>query len=695
MSDADAETLTDAVLQLAGTSAGRPFPQTAVADIGGWARIAADAATLAGEPTLPLVAALVARDAEPSDADAAEAAAAVADAVLATGGQPALLRDSLDALLASAVAVQAAGEKLAAGLEPVAAAFLTRDERDPRADLASADALEALTQLVAAGHGSHFSLLSLLQKFTKPTVAPMSRAVMRSISTALDIWPEADSLVGVVRALGGVDPVEGGDPDLAADVESDASWVLAMASLLRALRAPSVQDMDPHLGDATRYFSVAATTYGRPDAAPMANVIEALGELVAGVLASDPMGAMATEPLSPGALKSVRNQVQRFTVDSSGLDHWYGDSKRATLTAWAALTDDLEQMGSQLGKDGFYQAEVVVRDLLNIYVSSRTFRVGTRGADIVGVDDLVQPVIETGFASNASHMSNLEEYTANLEARDNSDAEAQAELNVARTLVEAARRAAKGGDASGKSGGGVPSAPLPPTLGRLVPPDSPDADRLRQVSPDILASIEASLDHAAAGRSHLNLPQQNLFDTLRAGLSASPDYQGDVVAAVDQMLLLIINFVVSRTNSSASHYGYLFDPKANEHAIHEDVYGYLVGNLGDRVEYEVQHVGGGRVDLRLKYDGFALHVEMKVDDTKMPMSDRTAYLKQAATYQGNDIRVGFLIALRHKAFDETGPPPHITALIGHTPFDIDGDPEPRHIITVAVPGSRTNPSASK
>lgn len=694
MSDANSETLTDALLRLAQTSGGRPFPDTAVADIGGWERIAADAPTLAGQPTLPLVAILIARNAEPGDADASAAAVAVADAVLATE-QPALLRDSLEALLSSAVAVQVAGDKLAAGLEAVAAAFLARDEREPKADLASADALEALTRLVAAGHGSHFSLLGLLQKFTTPTVAPMSRAVMRSVSTALDIWPEADPLVGVVRVLGGVDPVDGGDAHLAADVESDASWVLAMASLLRALRAPSVQDMDPHLVDAARYFTVAATTHGRADAGPMAGVIKALRELVVGVLSSDPMTAMRTEPLSADALEGIRNQVHRFAVHSSGLDHWYGDSKRATLNAWAALTDDLERMGTQLGKDGFYQAEVVVGDLLNIYVSSRTFRVGTRGAAALGVDDLVQPVIETGFALNASHLSNLEEYTADLETREDRGPEDSEKLAAARTLVEAARRAAKGSDALGKSGGGVRPTPLPPLLGRLVPPGSPDADRLSQVSPTILAAIEERIDHVASGKAHLTLVHRELLDDLREALAASPDYKNDVVPAVDEVLLLIINFVASRIDSSARHYSYLFDPSANEDTIHEDLYGFLRANLGDRVEYEVQHVGGGRVDLRLKYDGFALHVEMKVDETKMPMSDRTAYLKQAATYQGNDIRIGFLIALRHKAFDQTGPPPHITALIGHTAFDIQGDPEPRHIITVAVPGSRTNPSASK
>ncbi|GIL25319.1 hypothetical protein NUM_05740 [Actinocatenispora comari] len=525
----------------------------------------------------------------------------------------------------------------------------------------------------------------------------MSRAVIRSVSTAIDVWPEADSLVGIVRVLGGVDAVEGGDAALAAAVESDAAWVLATASLLRSLRAVSVQDMSPHLEDAARFFGVAANAHQRPDAVPMLRVVEALRELTIGVVSSDAMGAMATKPLSVDALAAVREQILRFSVDSSGLDHWYTDNKRAVLAAWTRLVDDLDQMSEQLGKDGFYQAEVVVRDLLTIYISARTFRIGTRCADIVGVQDLIQPVIDDGFASNASHLSNLEEYAAELESRGGGelDDEEAARLHAARSIIAIARRVAKGGETPGKSDGGAPSVPLPHLLGRLVPLGSADEHLLTQISPATLTALEEQLDHVAAGRSHLNLAQQELFDVLREALSTSPDYKDEVMRVVDQLLLLVINFVASRTGSSAGHYGYLFDTTANEDKIHEDLYNYLVGNLGSRVEYEVSHVGGGRVDIRLKFDTFAVHVEMKVDDTKLPLSNRTAYLKQAVTYQGNDIRIGFLVALRHKAFDPTGPPPHIKSLIGHTAFAIDGDPEPRHIIHVAVPGSRVNPSNSK
>lgn len=201
MSGAGTMPLVDAVLRLAQASGGKPFPCSAVDELGGWSRIASDAATLTDQPALPLVANLIARGAQPGDADAADAAIALAEAVIATS-RPSILKDSLDALLSSAIVTQVAGEKLVAGLEPLVLSFLARKKPEAIADLASADALEAMTRLVAAGYGSHFSLLGLLQKFTAPTVAPMSRAVIRSVSTAIDIWPEADPLVSVVRVLG-------------------------------------------------------------------------------------------------------------------------------------------------------------------------------------------------------------------------------------------------------------------------------------------------------------------------------------------------------------------------------------------------------------------------------------------------------------------------------------------------------------
>ena len=89
---------------------------------------------------------------------------------------------------------------------------------------------------------------------------------------------------------------------------------------------------------------------------------------------------------------------------------------------------------------------------------------------------------------------------------------------------------------------------------------------------------------------------------------------------------------------------------------------------------------------------FGLHAELKVDDTKTAMADKTTYVKQAVAYQATDVRIGFLVALRTKAFDPTGPTPHLTSLFEHMTFDVEGDPVPRLIVMIQVPGNRTAPS---
>jgi hypothetical protein len=134
-----------------------------------------------------------------------------------------------------------------------------------------------------------------------------------------------------------------------------------------------------------------------------------------------------------------------------------------------------------------------------------------------------------------------------------------------------------------------------------------------------------------------------------------PDYRGEVKVAVDELLRIIIRFVTTRTNAQSNLHPCLFDPEAKEDKIQLDLYDFLASSeLGSYVRFEEQHVGGGRIDLRLTFDGFSISIEMKVDSTKLPMSDKTAYLKQAASHQEANVRIGFFIALRHKAFDPAG-----------------------------------------
>ncbi|GAA2731571.1 hypothetical protein [Actinocorallia aurantiaca] len=686
--------------------AGEPLVEGAFATLGGWDRLARDAADLADSPVLPPLAYLVAQEAANSGGRTdsySEAMRRVSTAVTSTMS-PAILIDSLEALLTSGPALKEVGTVLAKALENAVQEFLDLPDPDSRAALRTAGALEARTRLALSGIGSPFALLALLERFDTPLPKPLGIAVVRAVGVAVDHWPHAARLATVVRLVAGIDPPAGQPrPDAAPeDIASDAAWVLAGIELVSALRAANLPLMLRNLEASAEYLQVAWDTYEREDASILLTVVEVLCALLDESSLRTNVDALSTSRLEPHALADLAERVRRINVTSMGLNHWYGDPKRATLLAWTQLADDLGRLREEFKRDSFYKAEVVVDDLLQIYMGSRSTAVVSHEEDIDGLLRLVQPVIESGFARTAGLLSNLEDHTHALEqelatAVGDREREVTEKLSVAQAVLQAAKAQALAGAEPGKGGSGTATASLPQPLNQLVSPGSAAAIELAEkMSPEALAELAKAVSDATIGRHSLNLVEAGLYSAIQSCLGASPDYIGEPKNAVNDVLRLIIQFVSSRTNAQSDLYPYLFDPKAVEDDIHKDLLDYLKsGSHGAITEYESQHVGGGRIDLRLKFGVFSICIEMKVDSTKKSLSDKQAYIKQAVTYQTTDIRIGFLVALRHKAFDPTGPPPHLSALVGHTVFDVPGDPVPRHIVTVSVPGSRTKPSDMK
>lgn len=674
----------------------------ALTQLGGWARLAADGPSLADNLCLPAVMHLAAREAPGRDRDDDHypaAVSALAAAVMACDS-PALLIEGLDAIADTPAVLDVVGPGLGRQLEAVVDAFHDLPSPDGKSALRAAAALELLTRLIVGGYGSKFTFFATLDRFNAPVPKRLATAIVRSVGTAADFWPEAADLDLVVRRLAGIEPPPttaraSGDP---ADVASDATWVLAGIAVVQALRASDLPAMMPLLQKAADYLTLGRDTYGRADAEILLTVLETLIALLAATGQPPTVGSLDEPGLARAAVDDLLQRTHSLLVSTAGEDHWYGGPKLVSLEAWANLVKDLARLREEFERDSFYQAEVVVDDLLQIWTGDRAISVVRREADVAGVLQIVQPVIETGFAARAGLLLNLEDHTRALQSRaDNAVPEARLaltkQLGVAQTVLAAARAHAQGAAAPGKVVGGAAPTPLPPPFDQLIPAGSPAAAGLGRMDTQALAELARAVDARAFGSRSLNVIERQVFTDIRRALASSPDSSGERGAAVDQILHLVIRFVTSRVNAQSDRFAYLFDPAANEDAIHNDLHNFLLASeLGSIVEFETQHIGGGRVDLRLNFSGYAIHIEMKVDSTKIPMNDKPTYLKQAAAYQVTDVRIGFLIALRHRAFDKTGPPPHLTQLIGHTTLYIEADPVPRHLVLVEVPGSRTTPS---
>lgn len=691
-----AESLMVALRALLATSAGEP-PEDTIERLGGWQRVADDLAGGVDDPASVVLVRIVARDAAAGGPRAAAALPAVVDAVLAMES-PAGFSESLDALLASPAVLGLAAGQLADGLLAQVAAFAELNDPSDRDVSRAATALEAVTRIKVGGHGSAFALLAALDRFRAPVPKRLAAAVVRSVGTAVDHWPDAVSLTKVVEVVAGLTAptgpqVAGADPE---DVASDASWVLANIELVQALRADTRESMLSHLDRSVGYLSLGVEAYDRDDAKVLAPVVGAVGALTR----AEP-GVAALEVALPvtGDLEQLVEQQAKFNMSLSGLNHWYADVKRHTTDAWVMLVEDLVRAREHLAREAFYRPEAVIDDLLNVYRASRSVEVVRRAEDFDGVLDVVQPVIEAGFASNTGFVANLAEYTRRLEERleqveDDERVVLVEQHAVAAEVLTEARAVLALGESPGKAGGGTAAAPLPRQLDQLFGSDPAAVTKLAELGQDRLARLEEAVENTSAAR-HSTLQEAHILRSLTSALSASPDYVGEVKAAIDELVLAMVRFVGSRQNAQESRRPYLFDPDANEDALHEDLYDYLSYVVGPLLDIEVQQVGGGRADLRVKYAGFSVYLELKSDDTMKPLSEKGAYLHQAVTYQATDVRIGFVVALRVKAFPQAGAHPHLTSLFTHATVDVAGDAEKRHLVLVEVPGNRSSPAAKK
>ena len=188
-----------------------------------------------------------------------------------------------------------------------------------------------------------------------------------------------------------------------------------------------------------------------------------------------------------------------------------------------------------------------------------------------------------------------------------------------------------------------------------------------------------------------SLVADQLLEKARLGFSSSPDYQGDVRDAVDSLTLLLVTFLHTRTGLSDAAAPYLYDHDASEEDLARDLQTFIAssGHLGS-VRTEVRRIAGGRPDVEFAFPGFNLYVELKADSTKKPLPEKKSYLKQAASYQNADKRIGFLLALKRV------PPKTIATWLGDA-LDVievaDTNGGIRHVAALTLSAGRTTPSS--
>jgi hypothetical protein len=213
------------------------------------------------------------------------------------------------------------------------------------------------------------------------------------------------------------------------------------------------------------------------------------------------------------------------------------------------------------------------------------------------------------------------------------------------------------------------AAPLPPLLAELIGPRPALVERLSGADPAELAALAAAIaDRQAAADPDPDVMVTGVRKRMIAELAACDDFIGDVAGAASTVLDQLIKFVRQRLNSQEASKAYLFDADADEHDLHVDLYEWLSqGELGSATNVEVQEVGAGRVDIQIQFTGFHFYLELKADETAVPVANKATYIKQTVSYQAADVRIGFLVVLRMTPPKDKSPyhAPHRVRLAHH------------------------------
>lgn len=690
-------------------------PANLLEQLGGWEAVKIAAPALVNDPLLLPLAALTSRDAFALKRAGEDlqilrpAATAVANAILDTA-DPAIFASGVDMFIGDAVLSLAVGERIATRCLKLAVPPTGEEGGLVEASvLRRAVALEGAARLAVNGLGSKNKLLGLLEDVLEPQPRRYAQAVARTVAIAFDHWSPDDEVADVIHILTGVtaphydhapeDEVRRRNEEFRRDIAPDAEWTLANIAVAKALRFTRVTDICVALNTATEHLSTVIALDDRDDA----ELLRAAVVLLRGLLLSLPTGPgshdAVTWDIELTDARELAARAGKFAHDRHGLNHWSGDRKVAVLRGWSRLANDLAFLNDQLSRDSIYAASVVLDDITSIYSASRAYELTLGASEAQNIVAVIRPSISSGFASRAGLLRHLVDHTemlkgllAESEGTDQAD-DLRTRMATAEEILHAARANLVLAEPPGKLRGH--SARLPPLLADFFGPTPAVAAALEGVPPEELRRLATGLaDLKAATDLDPDLTVTAARKRILGALVGADDFRDEVVPAVTAVLDQLIKFVRQRLNSQESWKSYQFRSDANEHDLHVDLYEWLCqGQFGSFTNVEVQEVGAGRVDIQIQFSGFHLYLELKADDTSVPVDRKAAYIKQTVSYQAADVRIGFLVVLRMSHPKDKSPSGHLAEYVSHTTVPIQGSDVVRHIVMLEIPGNQTKPSS--
>jgi hypothetical protein len=549
-------------------------------------------------------------------------------------------------------------------LPGLADVFLARvaDRADERRAYIAVDALDGLLRLTLSEAIRPFRLLGLLTDVSGDDLPAFSAAAARRMGVVFLHIAEPSARGAMREALGTL--------ATAPAVRADAEHELGAARLVEALEGATAEVVERGLRDARRHFAAAVhADAARLDAQLYVGALDGVLALVEHRAAADVQAAADhVEDLA----------LTRAAWRAPGrLARWLGDTTAAEREWWM-VTANIAEAAVHLDDDIWMTAAPALEAIARAHRATRIAAVLPREAP--GLRAVVEPRISEEFVRSAHRRGALLRWAAEL-CEDDELADDAAAL---REVVD---------DPKGEVAG-----TLAELRDRL---DDPDVDAaLESLGVIQQQRLERRLETLDGDESVLETPTvRRVRDDLRAELTGRPDYAGTGRLLFDRIVDLTIRFVASRMDvqPGTAHAGwaYLAKPDALEVDLQLDYYDFLKGSvIGNIVDMETPHVGGGRADVRFALGAIKIIAELKRDSQPVQPGTVDTYLNQAGLYQTANVALGVLLIL------DTSPKPagQVRSLgqslwVAEKPALASGDTR-RTIVTAVVPGNRPSPSAT-
>lgn len=655
-----------------------------LADFGGVEGLAQSFPKLAGHPVLNPAIELVAGHFQATGPSVPAALAVPIHEAIRDTENPAIYRDAAECVLDSSHLLQAVGAPLA--LSSLAQGNQPSAHATPLEALRAADALEIAVQLRLRDFAKRWDLFACLDSYDpyigESQGAVYPRAVLRAILACIEQWVGAEDLiVEVARRVAGLSNAHSGDAGitsipavrssvaLAALGDADVGLALARIETILALRASDKEESVQHLEDAIRFVSPALDEDSeRPDIAIAADTAQLLLDLI------------DSGTIRDGSLVSrLQRNVREIVHLDPGRNQWVRDRLAATNSAWAQLSRQLAEVEKHFGEPSWYRAAAVIDDIVTLYATAGSARVYVLEADGNAIRSIIAPVLEQGFASKVALLRHLQDHVAWLQHLADSNVASKEQLDELRSasqLSEASIQLFEANRPKAQSPAQADETDTAGTENQLRQRVTQNVQRRQITQRFTLGSLVAD----------------ELMERVLQGFSQSPDYEGDVEEATNLVAGLLIRFIWDRNQLGESEAPYLYSETAVEEDLAKDLHGFLraSGSLGS-IKTEIRRVAGGRVDIEFAFPGFHIYVELKVDSTRIPVPQKSAYLRQAASYSVVDKKLGFLVVLKLLSAKKLLPPHLLDCLEVVEVLDSTGSA--RHVAALTLSGGRTKPSS--